>query len=77
MSIAVHIDDLKLERLDLYFDINRLEKEILALEARLVVYDCMFTDNTQKQNKKRTWAVDPVVDENKNETPKRVRRLLE
>jgi hypothetical protein len=76
MNIEVHIDDLKLERLDLYFDINRLEKEILALEARLVVYDCMFTENTQKPNKKRTWAVEPV-DENKKKMPRRVMRLLE
>jgi hypothetical protein len=76
MNIEIHIDDLKLERLDLYFDINCLEKEILALEARLIVYDCMFTENTQKQNKKRTWAMEHV-DESKNETPRRVRRLLE
>jgi hypothetical protein len=71
MSIAGHIDDLKLERLGLYFDINHLQEEILALEARLVIYD-----NKLKENKKRTWAMEPV-DESKNETPRRVRRLLE
>ncbi len=74
-NMAANKDDLKLQLLDLGFDIRGLEEEIRALEARLAVYDSMFTEGVPKSNKKRTWVVHEGV-EDENVMPKHVRSLL-